>query len=93
MGNTKGKWTSRRGFIVTGADLTGNIICDSPEGWEDSMSNWEANAKRICLTNNNFDELLNYCKYLLNMDICDSSMQLNKIKEIREFLNSIDEQS
>lgn len=35
----------------------GDIIAEAPEGWQDSMSNWRANANRIVKTWNEYDQL------------------------------------
>tara|TARA_R110000851_G_scaffold120780_2_gene249278 strand:- start:191 stop:457 length:267 start_codon:yes stop_codon:yes gene_type:complete len=46
---TRGKWESCSKTNSVGSTelITGNLICLSPNGYNDSMINWEENAKLI----------------------------------------------
>jgi len=45
---TKGDWGYDDNYVVSKEkEITGNIICESPVSYPESMINWEANAKLI----------------------------------------------
>ena len=61
---TPGPWVVKDDGIVaavTPADC-GDIICEAPEGFEDSMRRWRANAEFIVRVVNAHDALLEACE-------------------------------
>ena len=46
---TKGEWNLDMSAMTvsTNAKVDGDIICDAPESFNESMENWESNAKLI----------------------------------------------
>ena len=55
---TKGDWSENKGSIVSNADVVGNIICDCPFGFEESMEQWQYNKKLIISAPKLFEALI-----------------------------------
>src|SRR5262245_5036653 len=58
--HTPGPWENGPFDVYSKADIEdgGNIVCEAPQDWEDSMYRWEANARLIAAA----PELLEACE-------------------------------
>ena len=78
--HTKGKWSLDCDSITTDHNIKGNIICDAPRCFDNSMKNWEANAKLIAAA----PELLEQLNKIVNAteDGSINSDHINYSKEL-----------
>jgi hypothetical protein len=43
------RWKIVGDSIGTTEEISGNVVCEAPKHWKDSMEHWEKNAKQIVL--------------------------------------------
>lgn len=54
---TAGEWVSSESWVATTGPVYGDIICDPPEYWEQSMRNWPNNRAWIITAHNHYPAL------------------------------------
>jgi len=66
---TKGEWflDSHANTVSTKEEVDGDIICDAPECFSESMENWEANAKLIAAAPDLLNALLESQKFIVEL--------------------------
>ena len=83
---TKGKWKFDKIDIYSESKtefIDGNLICIAPDGFDNSMVNWKANAKLIESAPEMFD--------MLNNIYTDGEINSKTHREIKQLLTKITE--
>ena len=85
MEHTKGKWKIDKDAMGNPAHIVcgETIVIEHFLGGNCDLHEDRANAKRICLTNNYFDDLLDACKNVLN-----DKIDLGSLKGLVEEIES-----
>tara|TARA_R110002153_G_scaffold155585_1_gene307654 strand:+ start:632 stop:916 length:285 start_codon:yes stop_codon:yes gene_type:complete len=83
---TKGDWyVDKNAMTVTTKELVdGDIVCDAPEGFIESMENWKANAKLIAAAPDLLEALK---KSVISMKLADEVEFADEIYQAEEVIN------